>query len=155
TFTATLVDEVLTILSIQAQSKGLTLHNKTHDMHKLLIDPLRIKQVILNVIGNAIKFTDAGEITITNHCDETGHNISITDTGIGMTEEQIKIALQPFRQVHGTALARRYQGTGLGLSFSQKIMELHDGALIVTGTLDTGSTITLHFPPEATEGCDI
>lgn len=148
TFTGEIVDEVISILDIQAREKDLVIRNETHDMHQLNIDPLRIRQVFLNIIGNAIKFTEVGHITITNHCDAKGHNIIVTDTGIGMTEEQIKIALQPFRQVQGSSLARRYQGTGLGLSYSQKIMQLHGGELFVTGSLNKGTSVTLHFSPE-------
>jgi len=155
TFTGAIVDEVITILNIQAQEKGLAILNKTHEMHQLSIDPLRIKQVFLNIIGNALKFTDTGTITITNHCDEMGHNITVADTGIGMTEEQIKIALEPFRQVQGSSLARRYQGTGLGLSYSQKIMHLHSSELIVTSVPNKGTQVTLHFPPEAGEEVEI
>lgn len=148
TLTSGIVDEVISILDIQAQEKGLVIRNETHDTQQLRIDPLRIKQVLLNIVGNALKFTDKGHVTITSHCDEMGCNIIVTDTGIGLTEAQIIIALQPFRQVQGTSLARRYQGTGLGLSFSQKIMELHGGELTVASVPNKGSAVTLHFPPE-------
>ena len=151
TFAGAIVDEVITILNIQAQEKGLVILKKNDEMHQLSIDPLRIKQVFLNIIGNALKFTDTGTITIDNHCDEMGHNITVMDTGIGMTENQIKIALEPFRQVQGSSLARRYQGTGLGLSYSQKIMHLHGGELIVTSVPNKGTRVTLHFLPEAGE----
>jgi len=150
-----ILDEAITILHIQAQEKGLTILNDTHDMHQINIDQFRMKQVFLNIIGNAIKFTDTGNVKIANHCDEMGHNITVTDTGVGLSEEQIKIALQPFRQVHGTSLARRYQGTGLGLSYSQRIMELHGGELIMTSVPNKGTTVTLHFPPEDAEKCNI
>jgi PAS domain S-box-containing protein len=144
-----MVDDVITILSVQAQEKGIVLRNELHGMSRLTLDPLRLKQVFLNVIGNSIKFMEKGFVTITNNCEAgaQGCNIIITDTGIGMSDEQIKIALQPFRQVHGSALARRYQGTGLGLTYSQKIMELHGGSLTLASEPNVGTQVTLHFPP--------
>ena len=92
---------------------------------------------------------------ISNHCDGTGHNIIVADTGIGMTAQQIELALMPFEQVHGSSMARRYQGTGLGLSLSKEIMALHGGDLSVTSAPGAGTTVTLHFPLEAGSGaCD-
>lgn len=103
----------------------------------------------MNVVGNAIKFTDQGHVRIFNRCDATGHNTCVEDTGIGMSREEIDIALMPFRQVHGTSLARRYQGVGVGLSLSKEIMKQHDGDLFIESTSDGGTLVTLHFPPEA------
>jgi len=143
---ADIIDEVISLLNIQAQSKGIALRNETEDMGWMEVDATRAKQVFLNVIGNAIKFTDRGSITVSNRCDDLGHCITITDTGIGMTPEQIEIALKPFQQVHGTSLARRYQGTGLGLSLSRQIMELHGGDLRVFSTPDRGTEVMLRFP---------
>ena len=148
THMAEIVAETVSLLNIQAARKGIEITNNTHDMHHMNVDPVRIKQVFLNVISNAIKFTEQGSVTVVNHCDENGHNISVTDTGIGMNAEQIEIALKPFRQVHGSSLARRYQGTGLGLSLSRQIMELHGGELLIDSTPGQGTTVTLHFPVE-------
>ena len=148
-FMGDIVDEVIDLLKVQAQEHGIALINETEELHQMIIDPVRIKQLLINVVGNAIKFTDEGSVTICNRCNTQGHNLVIRDTGIGMTKEQIDIALKPFRQVHGSSLARRYQGTGLGLSLSRQIMELHDGELNVTSKLGKGTEVTLHFPPEA------
>ena len=148
-FMGNIVEDVLKLLKIQAHGRGLELINETEELHQMMIDPVRIKQLLINVIGNAIKFTEEGAITIFNQCNAEGHNLIIRDTGIGMTAEQIDIALKPFRQVHGTSLARRYQGTGLGLSLSRQIMELHGGELHVESTPGKGTQVTLHFPTEA------
>lgn len=147
-FMGALVDEVVTLMDVQAQDKGIALKNETHDMRCLVVDSMRMKQVFLNIIGNAIKFTNTGEVTIENHCNELGHNILVTDTGIGMSPDQIELALKPFSQVHGTVLTRRFQGTGLGLSFSSQIMKLHGGELTITSEEHKGTTVTLHFPPD-------
>ena len=146
---ADMVDETIGLLHLQAEEKGLSLINDTYHMHRLNADPSRVKQVLLNTVGNAIKFTEHGTVTISNHCDEHGHNITVTDTGIGMTEQQISVALMPFSQVHGSSMARRYQGTGIGLSLSKEIMALHGGDLIIDSKPGTGTTVTLHFPPQS------
>ena len=144
------VNEVIELMDIQAEEKRIALVNDTHDMRHLDVDPVRMKQVFVNIIGNAIKFTDEGSVTIYNHCNDNGHDISIADTGVGMNAEEIEIALKPFRQVHGTSFARRYQGTGLGLSFSKQIMELHGGELLIKSAPGEGTCVTLHFPPDVT-----
>ena len=148
---AAVVDEAMALLKVQSAEKGIAFYNETQDMHRLDVDPPRIKQVLLNVIGNAIKFTEQGSVIVMNHCDDEGHNISVIDTGIGMSAEEIEIALMPFQQVHGTSMARRYQGTGLGLSLSRRIMQQHGGDLRITSAPGTGTTVTLHFPVELGE----
>jgi len=143
---ASVVEEAITLLRALAHDKGIEIKNQTHDMHTLHVDALRIQQLFMNIIGNAIKFTEQGTIRIFNQCDDTGHHISVADTGIGMTNEQIVLALEPFQQVHGHSFARRYQGTGLGLSLCQRIMELHGGKLTIQSEAHVGTTITLSFP---------
>ena len=99
-----------------------------------------------------IRFTSEVELNGFTIRDEASHNISIADTGIGMTQEQIELALEPFQQVHGHSFARRYQGTGLGLSLCQRIMELHGGTLTIESELHVGTTITLSFPAGRMDG---
>ncbi|OEJ66944.1 hypothetical protein BEN30_11175 [Magnetovibrio blakemorei] len=110
------------------------------------MDSVRTKQVLINLLNNAIKFTDCGHVVMRNSRDAFGHTITISDTGIGMTKDQVEVALMPFKQIHGNSLSRRYQGTGLGLSLSRKIMELLGGDLHVESEPDKGTTVTLHFP---------
>ncbi|MBF0250461.1 MAG: HAMP domain-containing histidine kinase, partial [Alphaproteobacteria bacterium] len=143
---APLVGEVLSLLHILAADKGLELRHETRDMPVLNVDAMRMKQVLMNAVGNAIKFTEVGAVTLANHDDGRAHHITIADTGIGMNPEQIDIALKPFQQVHGTSFARRYQGTGLGLSLSHQIMKLHGGDLTIASQPGVGTTIGLSFP---------
>ena len=147
-FMGDIVDEATRVIQPQAQEKQVEIINDTHDMHSLYVDKVRIKQLFMNLLGNAVKFTDQGSVCIFNHCDATGHKISIEDTGIGMSEEQIELALKPFEQVYGNALARRYQGTGLGLTLSKSIMELHGGSLTITSKPGEGTRVTLWFPED-------
>lgn len=116
---------------------------------RLYADQRRLKQVLLNLLSNAIKFTLPGG-AVTACVDwqrEDGLSISVTDTGIGMTEAEITIALTPFRQVD-SGLARRQEGTGLGLPLTKALVALHDGILSVHSTPGTGTTVTVWFPPE-------
>lgn len=142
-----LLDEVIAMIGLQAEAKGLALFNHATCREPVHADPLRMKQVFVNVLGNAIKYTERGSVTVATHCDEFAHRITVTDTGLGMTPEQIALALEPFERVHGDSMTRRQQGTGLGLSLAQQIMTLHGGRLILQSTPQVGTTVTLELPP--------
>jgi len=116
-------------------------------------DAGRLKQILLNLISNAVKFTDAGgRIEIAAMERAGGIAITVSDTGIGMAPEEIAVALEPFGQVDGD-LNRRYEGTGLGLPLSKTLVELHGGRLAIDSTPGEGTrvTITLPAPLAATE----
>jgi len=110
-------------------------------------DPLRLKQVVLNVLSNAVKFTpQGGSVRITAARDpDGGLTMAVIDTGIGMAASDIPVALAPFRQVEG-ALSRRYEGTGLGLPLAKSLVELHDGTLAIDSTLGSGTTVSIRLP---------
>src|SRR5262249_13042516 len=101
----------------------------------------------------AVKFTEAGgAITISaDWSGDGGIALAIADTGIGMTEEEVAVALQPFRQVD-TALSRRYEGTGLGLPLAHRLTELHGGTLQVESTPGQGTRVTILIPPDRLMG---
>lgn len=110
----------------------------------LIGDPMRLRQVMVNLIGNAIKFTATGEIVINVECqnhDEAGYHLlfSVTDTGIGISREGIEKLFQAFQQAD-TSTTRRYGGTGLGLAISKRIVELMGGKMWVESELGRGST---------------
>ncbi|MGB0747106.1 MAG: sensor histidine kinase [Magnetospiraceae bacterium] len=142
----TLLEETVTLLQIQAMEKKVDLRQEIEGARLLSVDPIRIKQTFLNVIGNALKFTDQGSVTVRGEDGPFGYRVLIADTGIGMTAEQIDIALKPFGQAHGTSLVRRFQGTGLGLSLSHEIMLLHGGELRIDSKAGKGTIVTLVFP---------
>ena len=114
----------------------------------LVADRLRVKQILLNLLSNAMKFTPAGgHIAVSASLpDDGGIVISIADTGIGMRPEDIPVALEPFRQIENP-LTRHYEGTGLGLPLAKALVELHGGRLTVASVLGRGTTVQVWLPP--------
>ena len=109
-------------------------------------DPAKLRQVVLNLLSNAAKFTDAGgTITVSAAATDGAAVIRVTDNGIGMSPEQIPIALAAFGQVD-SRLARRYEGTGLGLPLSKAIIELHRGTITIDSTPGKGTCVTITLP---------
>ena len=116
---------------------------------KLRADERRIKQIALNLLSNAAKFTEAGgEIRISlSRTPQGALEIAFTDTGIGMDAKEVAIAMTKFGQVDG-GLARKHQGTGLGLPLTLKLVEAHDGTLAISSKKGVGTTVTIRFPQE-------
>ena len=108
-------------------------------------DPVKLRQVFVNLIGNAIKFTPrGGHVTVSGDLRNCVLEIRISDTGIGMSSDDIPLVLQPFYRV-GSALDSNHQGAGLGLPFAKSIIELHDGTLSITSELGAGTTVTIEL----------
>ncbi len=112
-------------------------------------DARRLKQVLLNLLSNALKFTDpGGAVTVRiSHSREKAVSLSVTDTGIGMTEQQAAEALIPFQQAD-SRLQRRFEGTGLGLPLSRAFAELHHGTLDITSHPGVGTRVTVTLPAD-------
>jgi signal transduction histidine kinase len=112
-------------------------------------DPVRLNQILLNLLSNAIKFTPAvGRVTVLARVQDDGQvAIAVQDTGIGMDQAEVAIALQPFRQVDN-ALARQYEGTGLGLPLVKALVGLHGGQVRIESAKGVGTTVTVLLPPE-------
>jgi signal transduction histidine kinase/ligand-binding sensor domain-containing protein/CheY-like chemotaxis protein/HPt (histidine-containing phosphotransfer) domain-containing protein len=139
-------DECAALFSVAAENKGIDLIicPPRGDHWNLLGDPLRIRQILMNLIGNAVKFTERGEIVVT--CDVTAQvngeaavNLIVTDTGIGMTDAAMGKIFEPFTQADETT-TRRFGGTGLGLSICHEFVELMGGSIEVTSVPQVGST---------------
>ena len=114
----------------------------------LHVDPRRLSQALGNLLANALKFTPQdGQVRFIVRLQLDGSvHLMVQDTGIGMAQETIAAALEPFRQIDGS-LARRFEGAGLGLSISKALAELHGGALRLTSALGEGTTVTITLPP--------
>jgi signal transduction histidine kinase/CheY-like chemotaxis protein len=139
------LDVVKTIVEPKALEKGLTLHVTGADQlpDKLRGDPTRLSQILINLANNAVKFTDAGSVTISVACAEAGggkirFSCTVTDTGIGMTTAEQARLFQSFSQVDET-IARRYGGTGLGLAICKQLVELMHGQIKVRSASGKGS----------------
>ncbi|HET7084280.1 MAG TPA: MHYT domain-containing protein [Rhizomicrobium sp.] len=114
----------------------------------LRADQRRIKQVLINLLSNAVKFTPAGgQVKVSVHLAEGGLAIAVADTGIGIAPQDIPKALERFGQVD-SSLARKYEGTGLGLPLSKQLMELHGGSLALESEAGVGTTVTVILPPD-------
>ncbi|MBF0213255.1 MAG: response regulator [Magnetococcales bacterium] len=138
-------DHLTTLLAIRAQEKGLEfLYRLDPELPEHLRgDPLRLEQVLLNLSGNAIKFTERGEVVISVVKESTEGEFvtlrfTVADSGIGMTDEQVAKLFQPFSQADSST-TRRFGGTGLGLSISKRLVELMQGNIDVTSTMGVGS----------------
>ena len=144
---ATLVEETVVPLETIAARKGVKLLRSTLDNVPAVLvgDPVRLRQVLLNLVSNAIKFTAGGSIEVCASLLETrAHNdavlrITVKDSGIGLTEEQQKVIFEPFRQADGST-TRNYGGIGLGLSISRRLAEMMGGDIGVTSRPGEGST---------------
>lgn len=146
------LDNISNIVSVKAQDKNLELiFDIDPDLPDDLIgDPLRLGQIIINLVGNSVKFTENGEIIIrARKLSETNDLIEIQfdieDNGIGMNDEQISRLFQSFSQADGS-ITRKYGGTGLGLTISKNFVELMDGHIWVESEIGKGSTFsfTIH-----------
>ncbi len=143
---AALMEDIGTILSANLGSKDVeVLYQFADDLPQLVVgDSLRLKQVLLNLTGNAIKFTEKGEIVVSlevteRTADAVRLKFKVKDTGIGMTEQQLALLFQSFSQAE-SSISRRYGGTGLGLVISRGLVELMGGQLTVNSSFGLGSS---------------
>ncbi len=142
------VESVAALLMPQANAKNvvLTTHFEAAVPPVVGGDPGRVRQVLLNLVGNAIKFTDRGSVVVSVSLAEqtiryTTLRFTIKDSGIGINRETRELLFEPFRQVDGTT-TRRYGGTGLGLSISKRLVELMGGEIVVESLPGMGSTFS-------------
>ncbi|MBN1991564.1 MAG: GAF domain-containing protein [Anaerolineae bacterium] len=113
-------------------------------------DPTRLRQIILNLVSNACKFTDEGEITLRAFTDNEKLTVTVSDTGIGIPQEKLETVFEEFTQVDAST-TRKVGGTGLGLPISRHFVEMHKGHIWVESTLGYGSTFSFSIPLSPTE----
>jgi two-component system cell cycle sensor histidine kinase PleC len=149
---ADIIEECLKLTRGKAHEGKLRLNAElTPGLPNLMVDRLRFKQVLLNLCSNAIKFTPpGGHVRLTADQTEDGSFLlSVRDTGIGMTAEQIPLALEPFRQI-SSPFARNIEGTGLGLALVKALVEGHDGVLAIESEVGKGTVVKIILPPART-----
>jgi signal transduction histidine kinase/CheY-like chemotaxis protein/Tfp pilus assembly protein PilF len=146
------LNNVNTIMQFKAEEKGLELKSTIPDnIPQVMGDPTRLRQVIINLVGNAIKFTEKGMVNISltlkenRHDDNLDAHFSISDTGIGIDQNKLKEVFNSFEQVV-TNTTRKYGGTGLGLSISKKLVTLHNGKIWVESEKGKGSQFHFTIP---------
>ncbi|BAZ14292.1 multi-sensor hybrid histidine kinase [Calothrix sp. NIES-4071] len=143
-----IVRNVISTLLESANLKKLQLvHNIDEGLDTCIADERRLKQMLLNLLTNAIKFTTVGTISLEVKRVEQGIAFIITDTGIGIEPSNFKSLFEPFRQLDNR-LNRQYEGTGLGLALTRKLARLHGGDLTVESTLGVGSRFSLLLPAQ-------
>ncbi len=134
--------------ALQAKIRIVT--QMPEDMPRLLADPRVCKQIMLNLLSNAMKFTpEDGEVTVSVGCTNGSIWMRVADTGCGIPAEQIPEIVKPFRQVEDP-LVRRHEGTGLGLCLVDNLIKMHGGSLTIDSEVGVGTVVTVHFSPERT-----
>jgi PAS domain S-box-containing protein len=142
------IDACVSLMTDRAKAGGLYLSTEVEDhMPPFVVDPTRLKQIVLNLMSNAIKFTEpGGSVVIAVRRDSAGSIVfEVRDTGVGMTPDEIVTALEPFGQVDA-GHSRRHEGTGLGLPLARRLAELHGGSLHLSSTKGVGTIATLTLP---------
>jgi signal transduction histidine kinase/CheY-like chemotaxis protein len=145
-----LLVDLTSMLRPRAQEKSVSFHLRFDGptARTIKTDPLRLRQVLMNLAGNAIKFTNAGEVSISVRCEPSEDRTSsiihfdVSDTGIGLTPEQAGRLFKPFTQADGST-TRKFGGTGLGLTISKELAELLGGGITVRSESGKGSTFSL------------
>ncbi len=140
------VEKVVGTIRPMAEHKGLTLHSTIDPaIHELTSDSRRVEQILLNLLNNAVKFTEKGSISVDCGIVDRKITISVADTGIGIRAEDMEKLFHPFSQID-TGVARTHEGTGLGLSICRKIMDAHNGKIDINSKVNEGTEVILTFP---------
>ncbi len=144
-----IIADVVSLMNVKAVAKGLSLDVEFDSPvpETIRTDPVRIRQILINIVGNAIKFTETGSIRliarlVDEFADEPKLQFDVVDTGIGIPEDKIDKIFKPFIQADGST-TRLFGGTGLGLSISKRLVELLGGKFSVSSTVNKGSTFTI------------
>jgi len=153
------IHEVLQMLTVKANEKGIALAFSADGVlpKEIETDPVRLRQIAFNLIGNSIKFTEAGSVTVICRFQESASGprliIDITDTGIGMSEDALEHIFDPFVQADST-VTRRFGGTGLGLAISRKFAQALGGEITVKSEIGKGSTFRVSLATGNLAGID-
>ena len=150
---AHLADEVFASFKMVAAEKGIDLVNRADGVPTVLLDEHRFRQILFNIVGNAVKFTAQGSVTVAATYADTKLEVSVSDTGCGIPHDMLTHILDPFVQVQDPShAADRASGTGLGLAICRSLVEAMGGELAVESELGKGSTFKVRIPGVATSG---
>lgn len=148
----TLLENVMDLVADSAHKKGLKLIARlpTNVNSYYLGDEERLRQILINLLGNAIKFTDIGQVELKAEIIEIENNqidlhIAVRDTGVGIALDKQEVVFMPFEQARGTFTTRRHDGTGLGLAITHDLIQLMDGELLLRSKPNEGSTFSFNI----------
>jgi len=142
--TGTIIESVCHDFSVKVKEKGITLTCQT-DGKVVFVDEIRLRQILINLVGNAIKFTNEGEIRVSAEKIDNHVVFRIRDSGCGIPPDKLNAVFDRFRQVDSSS-TRAAGGTGLGLAITKKLVELHGGNISVESEMDKGSTFSFTIP---------
>jgi signal transduction histidine kinase len=146
---AVLIPSCLHLMEPQAASGKVQLTSAVDGNLPLIrADERRMRQILINLLSNAVKFTlEGGHVRVSASVSVQGVSIAVADTGIGMSPEQIPVALESFRQID-SKISRKYDGTGLGLPLTRHLVDLHGGSMMIESKPNRGTTVTVVLPRE-------
>lgn len=145
------IEKIVKLIVPLAEQKGITLEmDIAPEVATIVADQRRLEQVILNLLGNAVKFTEKGGVHVACRVENDQYLLSFADTGIGIRPEELPNLFQPFHQVD-SGLARKHEGTGLGLSICKKLIDLMGGSIDVASQWGQGSTFFVRLPRQPGE----
>jgi PAS domain S-box-containing protein len=140
------VDKVIKLVAPLAAQKGLAVHaDIALDVGEMVADQRRVEQVLINLMSNAVKFTEQGRIDLACRLEGERYRLTVTDTGIGLRPEETAAIFQPFRQIDA-GLSRQREGTGLGLSICKRLVERMGGDIEVESQWGEGSVFRVRLP---------
>ena len=153
-----IIREVVEILTVRAQDKGLWLRfdcRRAQSRESVLTDAGRVRQIVTNLVGNALKFTESGGVTVVLSLrpgrDASMLGIDVVDTGIGIPSDRLEAVFEPFTQAEGST-TRRFGGTGLGLTISRQFARGLGGDIAAHGEMGKGSVFSVTLDPGPLEG---
>ena len=153
-----ILSDVVSLMSVRANAKSLPLEIEYDGLipQSIQSDPTRLRQILINLTGNAIKFTETGKVRLVARLldaehDEPKMQFEVVDSGIGMTDQQIANIFKPFMQAD-TSTTRKFGGTGLGLTISERLAKKLGGDIVVKSTLGEGSTFTVRVATGSLDG---
>jgi len=149
-----LVETARRLVVDQITARHITLTVSIPRTLTVRVDPTKLHQIVVNLVSNAVKFTaEGGNIAITTERPATGGvELRIADTGMGMTPQEIELALQPFIRVENNPMARKTDGVGLGLPIAQRLIQLHGGNLTFDSEPGRGTIVIVWLPDDRVVG---